>query len=865
MQILGEYMPRHTRACNVVIFCPTDPKLLAVGFEKVRNDAGLVVWDTETSARTGVSTFADKSAAGSAPASQNRPVPVAQFGSSEGISSAGWLYQSSPLLVAGMGLKWIRSYDMRVTQSTASMVIPTKAVLGIVADPFNGNRLASFAEDAIVRVWDIRKASEPALTINSEFRYGISHVAWSPQRAGCLAAAGKESTTLRVWDTQEGGAGGGKDDSFPTFAWIPMSLSDDFSHHLITACLDKDRILSIVRLPPTYRMSFCPLGSLAITAGPCVTVLAPTMSATKGRLQLPNTATLTTADADPIRPTVHVAPLTNNDVKASKSTQPLSRLGIARRNDLPRDDIAVIMRTRAVQGYAFDALANAKLFERCADTDLEDVWTWIHQLAKHIALGRFRIGHVEYAGQGVQTVVQDMLLSTSSRKVVHHDDGTRPSPTGSGSSSVRGPEPIFPLKTYTSPYRDLALLMCGWSFHFPPADRDEREDEAGKLQAGGEHEKAAGWALFHGSSLGLALEVLKSAKDERLKLVATAIAGYSASRSNGAGTSSSSSTWEDLCRSLSSDLKDPYLRAIFALIASNGNWRIVLQERGLSLRDRVGIALRFLSDEELVETINDMTAEMTSAGDVKGLLLTGLVTPTGMTLLETYINHCGDVQTAALLLLHTPGTTTAASASAAASSRVLDLRVDEWSEYYRALLDRWQLYHTRARFDIARHRNRNRQRVGGGAATASEAAAPPPHADLTPQIYVRCTFCNAPLAKAAAGDGGAVTAATAAGGQMASHGMTACPTCRKPLPRCALCLLHLGTPADTLRYFGRRGGKANEPDTDLTAENKDLGFELWFTWCQTCRHGGHALHMLQWFEGHAVCPVSNCACRCREL
>ena len=25
-------------------------------------------------------------------------------------------------------------------------------------------------------------------------------------------------------------------------------------------------------------------------------------------------------------------------------------------------------------------------------------------------------------------------------------------------------------------------------------------------------------------------------------------------------------------------------------------------------------------------------------------------------------------------------------------------------------------------------------------------------------------------------------------------------------------------------------------------------FEQWFTWCQSCRHGGHAQHMVDWFR-----------------
>jgi len=40
--------------------------------------------------------------------------------------------------------------------------------------------------------------------------------------------------------------------------------------------------------------------------------------------------------------------------------------------------------------------------------------------------------------------------------------------------------------------------------------------------------------------------------------------------------------------------------------------------------------------------------------------------------------------------------------------------------------------------------------------------------------------------------------------------------------------------------------------------------------CQTCRHGGHAAHILEWFMGEGsqrsrgVCPVADCDCRCAD-
>lgn len=43
--------------------------------------------------------------------------------------------------------------------------------------------------------------------------------------------------------------------------------------------------------------------------------------------------------------------------------------------------------------------------------------------------------------------------------------------------------------------------------------------------------------------------------------------------------------------------------------------------------------------------------------------------------------------------------------------------------------------------------------------------------------------------------------------------------------------------------------------------------------CQTCRHGGHANHVLAWFEGgldadvpgHDICAVKGCGCRCASI
>ncbi|KPA79584.1 hypothetical protein ABB37_05390 [Leptomonas pyrrhocoris] len=37
-----------------------------------------------------------------------------------------------------------------------------------------------------------------------------------------------------------------------------------------------------------------------------------------------------------------------------------------------------------------------------------------------------------------------------------------------------------------------------------------------------------------------------------------------------------------------------------------------------------------------------------------------------------------------------------------------------------------------------------------------------------------------------------------------------------------------------------------------------------FAWCTSCRHGGHAHHLQEWFRTHRRCPVDGCDCHCDE-
>ncbi|KAJ3300037.1 hypothetical protein HK104_005033 [Borealophlyctis nickersoniae] len=682
--------------------------------------------------------------------------------------------------------------------SQASIVFQTKAVFGITTDPFHPHRFASWADDSIIRIWDVRNPTEPALSLNAEYRNGIAQLEWSPLRAGLLASVGKDSPTVKLWDIQEGttkqyvsstvqrrlarestrsatpgqsvgpvnlgtspgdsipvisvvdggsgganpgiavgaatGSGGsiaqpstplpspgllggsGRQES-PTsielpkiadepveawstipilwkakqvtprtsmvhgFAWLPTARPGDFTHRIITHHLKEPEFI-ISDLPVTYKMTFSPMGGMVITGGKSVSVISVDTAITAldrsvllddgGDFEQRGELGSSVSTAGSRKPSgiafPHFRRLMSGiaspvEGSFSEIRDGLEGNGRALRPDCRYTlgtDISVVMRERASAGYSMDPDRNQTVLSD-ADEDLKELWKWVKQIQHISSHGRMRIFNKDFSTRGVHSVVQEMMHSGMSHVSPFGPIPRTGSTTTDGNSSEQ--PTVLPFVSYTNPFRRLALLICGWDFDQSAGERN-LERILSSMEADGQYEKAAGWALFHSSSLSRAIQALKSSKEERMKLVAAALAGYFNST-----PTSGPNLWQEMCHSLSSELRDPYLRAMFALIASKGDWNAVLQEKGLSIRDRIGVALRFLDDEALSKYITSMTEKMVSEGNVEGLVLTGL-TPMGVDLFEKYVDRTGDIQTASLTL------------SMVSPRRFKDIRVDDWVEKY---------------------------------------------------------------------------------------------------------------------------------------------------------------------------------------
>ena len=259
---------------------------------------------------------------------------------------------------------------------------------------------------------------------------------------------------------------------------------------------------------------------------------------------------------------------------------------------------------------------------------------------------------------------------------------------------------------------------------------------------------------------------------------------------------------------------------------------------GLSLYDQIAFSCRFMDDVQLASLLRRVEADATEKGMLSSLVLTGL-TPRSMPLLQKFVDNSGDIQTAVLLMCHV------------VPRRFPQPIVERWISDYRELLDRWQLFHERCLLDIC---------------LVPYSGRKPP-----PQIFARCQFCNQSLAfTSTPREGSVVRQVKLASGQQPSLRLSCCPACKKPLPRCAVCLQPLDCanpqPEDTKQLRERSRRLANgcdelEPWRSAAASN----FRSWFAWCQSCGHGGHAGHLKDWFDEYPVCPVSGCHCHCSLL
>ncbi|CAG8462519.1 15994_t:CDS:10 [Acaulospora colombiana] len=695
------YTVKPARTCSVVAFCPVEPRLLAMGYERWKNENSLLILDLE------------------------KAKCINHYENSKDHDIQNSLGPTRNGSVNGLNLQ---SRGIAATVDSQeefhTNAIPTRAVYGLTRDPHREYRIASYDEGNIC-IWDERKTPDPIsfLELNKvQSDLIFENTSRSPLASTQLnrnsslsgidsnrvlnegSSAGSatsdlslddESSIPSIWKSRQVKA---IDSSanISLFSWIPTSTTKSSNHFM---GVNKDTELRVLSVEEAPLFNWGPGGNVAIYDMVHLIEL--------NQKPFESVECRDTTNGHPIKQndplvkgdTGNRTPRSEDLKKDSSSIVRRQSKDITNPNQKPKvvlfeemdddkletlkfiqEDISMVMRKRAMAGYSMDCQVNEDLVKELPA--LKSLWNWM-ALAEKLADGKEAIfENVEYNYHGVYSVWTE----------------------GEDSRTPNDNDMIM-VPTSKLLQRKLSLAICGWGF-----GKSELESTLLRMEKAGNFEKAAGWALFHGET-ERAVKALGNSQDERLKLMSTTLASIALNKKE----TRENPLLQEICKRLSVEMDDPYLRAIFSYMAS-GQWDDVLRKDEIGLQDRIGIALRFLDDDKLSAYLYETVEAVKKAGDIFGVILTGL-TPDGIILFENYLNNTSDVQTASLAF------------SFCVSRRYADKRVINWIE--KTLLDKWKMFHCRARFDIAR----------GKKMSSSEAMEPVPA-----QVYVRCNKCNSSIA-----------------------------------------------------------------------------------------------------------------------
>lgn len=880
--------------------------LVAMGLDRNRNDASLQVWDINYQSKN--STIIN---------------PTFSYCTNESIVSSKF-FDDTGLIVAST--KFIKEIDLRSPNPICQH--PSRLSYDVKLNPFNSWQFSTYGDDGTLAIWDRRRlvaptsssdlnVAEPLLTFEkllgvgaASKKYMNSCFRWSTDRNREFATLHRGDTIKRWWLGSCGTRNDAENETEELFVSTVHDISTTFDRVVtfdyIPQSRHKTSLLCMRQSGTVYRMPVNQSFTTTRFNNHNSLLLSNCESSSIAEFRVTETSEKSNFVSKTLRNLCFEDLDISDDYSAEKSgesdaddssassnededIQGLYQDGSWKPEKLLQKDISVIMKARAMLGYGLDPVATVAMIDGSKmlqnNAYIRNTWRWIAIAKASVEDGTMVSGDLDLGYEGVigiwnglqgisnqnrfskGTILNDDQLNSHMEKIIKvrrkQKDASSGTPTNKFFNSRK------------SVQRKLCLILSGWDLF--PADYEEKYQNIIKT---GSYEKAAAWAVFFGD-IPKAVEILASAKKERLRLIATAIAGYMAFKDQPGNNS-----WREQCRRMSSELDDPYLRVIFAFIADN-DWWDILYEPAISLRERLGVALRFLNDRDLSKFLERTAATVIENGELEGLILTG-ITPSGIDLLQSYVNKTSDVQSAALISIF-------------GSPRYFrDSRVDEWVRTYRVMLNSWQLFNMRAKFDCLRSKL---SRTGSGQITA----------DIKPrQMYMQCINCKKNINRPPTVSSSQVSPIPAgfASGENTSRAQNAfqktkkygmantlspltqqrknssCPHCSTPFPRCVICLLPLGTRGLPFVIDGVESTPADTDSKQETSKPEDLHntseepgtraphdgerqrrkqkINEWFSFCLSCNHGMHAGHAEEWFERHNVCPAPGCFCQCNK-
>ncbi|KAF2738734.1 WD40 repeat-like protein [Polyplosphaeria fusca] len=862
---------RHQRKCNSIAFSSNN--LIATGLDRVRNDFCLNIYDLKAQ---------DLSASSE---------PYKKLASGEPISSIKFFTSQPDTLVAGVSKQFIRIFDLRDSGTGYAASYQTRQVHNIAIDPLDENYFVSAGTtgDPTVTVWDQRflKRTNPNDPSSNgavlEFRPIVdnSHATtiWSLRYSGTKRATfGVLANTgeLKVVEMAQ-------------HSWTekPHQISSNpngvtwtsphynkVSHNLTYPWYDRKHRQDENARVVAY--DFMTAGNLL--SGQCALTLFPDRRVETMRVPCPSPHLNISALEEIIRnKNVISRPSSRRGSVAGDLTE-LQNSTLSEKHDLspePRDslsgrldkltidhpqrnislqstiesssqmhedllnmaypdvklslpDYLKVLQTqkrRCQEGYSMDSRKNKDIVAN--DPWLVDAWNMVERMDSHAANDGMVGGGLELKYLGVQSIWANKLTMYDQR-LIDPDAKTSEAIFVEAVNEIcenKDFPPFSGTKTSFPTNRQLCLSLCGWNL-----SKKGLRERCSTLMDEGQYYKAIVLAVFQGyKDVGLHLlkETIQQKQIQNIGLGAV-IACDTVNEDQ-----------RNMCSWMTDMTDDPYLKGLLAYFIS-GDWQSVTNMTQLSLTDRVGVALKYLSDEKLSHFLQFITAEAIAYGNIEGLLLTGL-TERAMDLFEHYISKFGDLQSAVLILAR------------ACPLYIQDIRWEFWKDIYLHQMQVWRTFLERSRFN----REHNRSCLTREGKSLNKPSSP--------SLAIRCPNCQHNLAlrkdpKTKRQYMVAIPDRTKPGPQPRPHlprGSTsspalACPDCGAQMPRCGICMMWLGSP------------DPSKPGAAQTLKEEDPEARL-MVFCMTCTHGFHGHHARDWFARHAMCPVPDCQCMCGLL
>jgi len=303
---------------------------------------------------------------------------------------------------------------------------------------------------------------------------------------------------------------------------------------------------------------------------------------------------------------------------------------------------------------------------------------------------------------------------------------------------------------------------------------------------------------------------------------------------------------KSLCQHLNPT--DPYFRAICKFISYSEPLSNIIKDHDLSFMDRLAFAYRFLGPKTLQNYLQETIQEAKEKGYLEALFLVGMGTE-GFDIIQSYIDHTGDIQSVALLgvyfrLLKSPN-----------EDFYKNLLIN-----YKHLMNKLGYFEDRINLEKA-IMTVEKSFTGDSQKDRKdkEKEKSQKEQNISYTATQRCYYCTKALAHPILLDQLMDNRKTLA--QMHNYEkprINFCPTCLKPLPNCAICLLPVAV-LNPYIELQERIKKVPSKKEGIPVDPEEA-----LIWCQQCKHGGHFGHIDEWFQSHSKCPVSGCECECLQ-